>query len=119
MFAYVCTCAYLYTFICVHVGEDVGMSVYVCEILWICGTRMVVCMCVHVSVCVALCMGECVSLCSVGSWAVDLGASTLLLTDGPANEALPATCLIVPTPWFPFSSPAAGPVAASALPCSL
>lgn len=60
MFAYMCTCAYLYTFTCAHVGEGVGMSVYVCGILWICGARVVVCMCVHVSVCVAMRMGVCV-----------------------------------------------------------
>lgn len=119
MFVYMYTCAYLYTFMCAHVGEDVGMSVYVYGILWICGARVVVCMCVHVSLCVAMCMGEWVSVCAVGSWAVELGASPLLLTDGPANEALPATCLLMPTPWFLFPSPAAAAVAASALTHSL
>ena len=115
MFAHMCTCAYLYIFICAHVEEVVGMNVYVCGILWAC-----VHVCISVCVCTWLYVCACVSLCAVGSWAVELGAFPLLLTDGPANEALSATCLLaVPLPpraLFPPSSPAATPVTASLLP---
>lgn len=85
VYIYVCTC---------------GRGGYECICVEFCGY---VCMWLYMYVCGAMCMCECVSVCAVGSWAVELGASPMLLTDGPANEAVSATCLLVPPLLSPSS----------------
>lgn len=77
MLAYMCTCAYLHTFMCAHVGESVGMSVYVCGILWICGSRVFVCVCM--CLCVWLCACVCVCACVHVQWGPGLWSWVPLL----------------------------------------
>ena len=104
----VCSC-HLCTFMCAYVGEDMCECIFVC--VGFCGYVCVggcLYVCAYSCVCMCVWVCTCVSVCIVGPWPAELAAFPSLRTDGPANEALSATCLHAPLrALLPPSSPAA------------
>lgn len=73
---HVCVYVYMCLFVYMYVGTCGKGCGYEGICVWNPVDMWCTCGCLYVRV--AMCMGECVSVCAVGSWTVDLGASPLL-----------------------------------------